>query len=487
MEVIQASADLVLNVLSNVGRLLDDVMEDGLCVVGRAGDLGLTASENGAELKAAIGSSPRIARIIKDVLLVVGSYRLHRAKFELLDATPTAQSIEKLHQANADRLYKLCVDLRGALIKVGQFASARLDLLPPAYIEVLSQLQDRVPPVPTETIVARIEEELGADLADLFGEFDDEPIAAASLAQVHGAVLADGTEVAVKVQLPGIEDTVAVDLAAFRLLSRALSQAFPQIDLVTVADELSRAVVGELDYCVEAASATTCRAQFEDRPEVAVPVIVESHSARRVLTMERFRGRRLVEFLDNTTDSGRRRILGELIHTYCAQIMDHGLFQADPHPGNFLVLPAESKKDEEAILGLLDFGCTMRFPAEVRRAYAELAGTIVTGDTNRMAELLDIAGFRTTDGTRDQLVLLAERFLDLFREDLGSDFTDMDPQDQLEKALKLAREIPVVSIPQDFVLLSRVFATLGGLMLKYKPSLSLYNIVLPYLARAMTP
>jgi ubiquinone biosynthesis protein len=167
--------------------------------------------------------------------------------------------------------------------------------------------------------------------------------------------------------------------------------------------------------------------------------------------------------------------------------MDHGLFQADPHPGNFLVLPAESKKDEEAILGLLDFGCTMRFPAEVRRAYAELAGTIVTGDTNRMAELLDIAGFRTTDGTRDQLVLLAERFLDLFREDLGSDFTDMDPQDQLEKALKLAREIPVVSIPQDFVLLSRVFATLGGLMLKYKPSLSLYNIVLPYLARAMTP
>jgi predicted unusual protein kinase regulating ubiquinone biosynthesis (AarF/ABC1/UbiB family) len=202
--------------------------------------------------------------------------------------------------------------------------------------------------------------------------------------------------------------------------------------------------------------------------------------------MERIDGERLLDFLDGCEGRGepgardRDRVFGILIRGFCEQVLVHGIFQADPHPGNFLVVPGP----DGPRLALLDFGCIERYEADVRARYAALAVAILARDEARMVELFEEIGFRSRDGSHDGLAAYAELFLAAFRDGIRLD-VDIDHGAQVERILELTGDDPIVEIPGHFVLLGRVFASLGGLLIRYRPEIQLSELLRPRLAAAL--
>jgi ubiquinone biosynthesis protein len=491
-DVADASLTLVSNVVGHVERLVDDVARDAGGVAREVGDLWSVTSARAATLTSAVRAAPRFTRVVGEILRIVAAYRWQAAmsdmRADVLGAETDAAALAALHARSARRLYELCVELRGGVLKLGQFASTRMDLLPDAYVAGLSRLQDRVPPVPFAAIAERVASALDAPIDAVFSRFDAEPIAAASLAQVHAAVLADGTPVVVKVQVPGVDELVEADLAALRVVAPVLQDLVPFIDLRTVAGELSRAVRAELDYVAEARHATAFATAFAGDVDVVVPRVFDACSSAEVLVFEHIRGERLTDYLDGCEGRGeagardRDRLFEILVRCFCTQVLEHGLLHADPHPGNFLVVSGA----DGPRLALLDFGCVQPYSAARRTAYAQLGLAVLTGDGARLAELFEAMGFRSRDGSPDTLRAFADLLLAAFRSDSASAVRDLDPRAAFEQVLHLTRDNPIVAIPGDFVLLGRVFAALGGLLMRYQPRLNLFRILMPLLARAVT-
>ena len=239
---------------------------------------------------------------------------------------------------------KRLVELGPAYVKLGQVLSTRPDLLPESYVAELARLQDDVTPIPVEQVVDVIESELGARLSKLFGDFDEKPLGAASLGQVHAATLRGGRSVVVKVQRPDIRPQLADDLEFFRELAGFLAahtEAGQRIDLVGVIQQLERALLDELDYRVEARNAASFRRALSGFPRLLIPRVIEAYTTERVLTTERIRGVKI----DTVSPLTRieyefRPVAEELTRAYLKMITIDGHFHADPHPGNvFVVLP----------------------------------------------------------------------------------------------------------------------------------------------------
>ncbi|HEU0036690.1 MAG TPA: AarF/ABC1/UbiB kinase family protein [Kofleriaceae bacterium] len=373
------------------------------------------------------------------------------------------------HRDLARRTASIAAQLRGGIAKLGQLASCRPDLVGPIWASELAALQDDVPPVDTAAIRARIEAELGQPIDAVFGSFDDEPLAAASLAQVHAATLRDGTRVVVKVQVPGIEHVIDADIAALRAVASALGE-LPGMDLPTIVGELARALAAELDYDAEAealrAFATTT---------AVVPVPFAALSTARVLTMTRLDGERLTAYLDRVEPAGRDRLLGALVDEVAQQILVRGHVHADPHPGNFLVTP-------DGTLAMLDFGCTLVLDRAERAAYARLVLAIAGGNDAAAARELAALGFVVDDP--DRLVELTRSLIGALRPDTAA--SDIDWQQAFAAQIAQAKQLGGLAIPRSFVLLGRVLATLAGLLATYRPQIQLYPVIARHLLAAAT-
>jgi ubiquinone biosynthesis protein len=371
------------------------------------------------------------------------------------------------HRELARRVATAAAELRGGVAKLGQLASCRPDLIGPIWARELAALQDEVPAVDAAAIRARIEAELGRPIAEVFAELDDAPLAAASLAQVHAGRLLDGTAVVVKVQVPGIEDVIAADIAALTALGGVIGPV-PGVDLPTLAAELGRALAVELDYQAEAVMLGRFAAAG-----TRVPRPIAAASSARVLTMTRVDGERLTACLERLPPAARDRVLGELVAEVAAQVLARGLVHADPHPGNFLVTA-------DGHLALLDFGCVLELTAAERAAYARLVLAIAAGDRAAVAARLAEAGFVAAEPER--LAALAASMVAALTP--GTSAAELDWEGAFAEQLAQARGLGGLIVPRSFVLLGRVLATVAGLLARYRPALQLHALIAPHLAAA---
>jgi ubiquinone biosynthesis protein len=461
------------NLKDSVEKLFKDLKSDAGGIKRDGADLGRALVGKMMPLVLAARSTPRATRIATEAAMIFGSYRFLDVRTRTL--SPEAVAIERkaVDQRAAERAVKAILEARGAMLKLGQFASTRRDLLPPVWIEALSRLQDQVPAIPFEGIVKRIDAELGPDR---FATIDETPLAAASLAQVHAATLPDGTRVAIKVQVPGIEEVVEGDLALLSLIVTTLGDLAKGLDLDPIVREMTRSVREELDYKLEAERTRRMAQDLAGDTSVHVPAVHEDLSTARVLVLERIDGERLTDYLDRAVETGDRgaidRILTALVRTYATQILALGRFQADPHPGNFLVEPGGR-------LALVDFGAIETLSAEERQGYAGLIAAMMARDRKGAGQVMALLGFQSSDP--DQLYQMADLILDAFRPDADRPLAEINPREAFDQALALARSSQI-RIPHHFVQLGRALAALTGLLLAYKPAIDLHALVAPHAA-----
>ncbi|MCX4513117.1 AarF/ABC1/UbiB kinase family protein [Streptomyces sp. NBC_01619] len=306
----------------------------------------------------------------------------------------------ELQQRTAEQLFKVLGELKGGAMKFGQamsvFESALPEEVAGPYRAALTKLQDAAPPMPTRTVHEALAERLGEDWRELFLEFEDKPAAAASIGQVHRAVWHDGREVAVKVQYPGAGEALLSDLSQLSRFARLLGPLIPGMDIKPLITELRDRVSEELDYSLEARAQREHAAEFADDPDVLVPDVV--HQADQVLVTEWIDGIPLAEVISDGTQEQRDRA-GQLLARFLfSGPARTGLLHADPHPGNFRLLPApgaaEGGEDPgEWRLGVLDFGTVDRLPGGLPRTIGDSLRMTLEGRADEVYGVLCEEGF----------------------------------------------------------------------------------------------
>jgi predicted unusual protein kinase regulating ubiquinone biosynthesis (AarF/ABC1/UbiB family) len=301
----------------------------------------------------------------------------------------------ELQQRTAEQLFKVLGELKGGAMKFGQalsvFESALPEEIAGPYRAALTKLQDAAPPMPTRTVHAVLRERLGADWHELFREFEDKPAAAASIGQVHRGVWHDGREVAVKVQYPGAGEALLSDLNQLSRFARLLGPLIPGMDVKPLIMELKDRVSEELDYGLEAQAQQAHAEEFGDDPDVVVPRVV--HQCDQVLITEWIDGVPLSEVISQGTREQRDRA-GQLLARFLfSGPARTGLLHADPHPGNFRLLPGGPEGEDDWRLGVLDFGTVDRLPGGLPATIGESLRMTLAGQAEAVHELLCEEGF----------------------------------------------------------------------------------------------
>ena len=351
----------------------------------------------------------------------------------------------------------------GLLLKAGQYLSTRSDVLPAAYIEPLTRLQDRVPPHPYRVVRGVIREELGGDPDEIFERFWRRPVASGSLAQVHRAVLRGGRHVAVKVQRPEIAAALRADLRNLRIAAQAIERLEGRLGLGLLLDELEEAVPRELDFQREARSAAALARDFAADERVRIPEVIRARP--RVLVTEFVSGIKV-------TDLRRLRRRGvqasavarTLLDAYARQLLVHGRFHCDPHPGNLLVVPREGAAgDRNFQLVFVDFGLVEELPAEFRSRVLELASRVLAGDSEGAASALTALGLETEDPESDTIVRIASLLIEFVRRKREGD-ASLGTRDIGEELAAALRADPLARMPAHLWLIGRVLALLRGVL-----------------------
>jgi len=381
----------------------------------------------------------------------------------------------------ARALYRSAVRMQGMLIKACQFIATRADVLPDAWVNTLSGLHDRVPPHPFATIRARIENELGRPLEAVFAEFDPAPLAAASLAQVHAARLHDGRRCAVKVQYPGIEGIVRADLRNLAVILRVLAWLERDFDFRVLSREAFKYIPMELDFEHEADNCETIARNLAARADVVVPRLYRELSTRRVLVMELVEGIKVTDVAAlERAGIDKQAVAQKLMEVFCEQVLRDGFFHADPHPGNVMVQPGPR-------LVLLDFGLAKDFPPRFRDGIVRLTFSILTFDNAGIAAAFEQLGFRTRDGSPATLITLANLMLgNTIRR--GRAYADRQLIEEFSAELPRALRVnPIVEVPADVLLVTRVMGLLSGLGKTLDSRVDLFATIMPYAHHLLAP
>jgi ubiquinone biosynthesis protein len=346
-------------------------------------------------------------------------------------------------------------------LKFGQVLAMRRDLLPAAYIAELEQLHDQLPAIGFNAVRNTIENGLGAPLADMFATFDETPLAAATIAQVHEATLHGGRRVAVKVQRPDLEEMISTDIAAMTCLVAMGERLFPRLrafDLPVLVSEFSSSLNRETDFSHEARSIMLFRSALSDIPDLWIPEVVAECSSGSVITMDFSDGER-VDLYARSHPDAMPRLIHTLVRLTLQTIFEEGLFHADPHPGNVLVLP-------DGRLSLLDFGMTGELDETMRESLSLLLEAVVKGDARAVTDAyLEMAPQGSEKVNRASLLMDIKAVLyEIHRSDLA----EVSIGDSFDSLLKAGSRHGVHN-PGEFFLLTRTFVILESMIRELDP------------------
>ncbi|HXE96003.1 MAG TPA: AarF/UbiB family protein [Dongiaceae bacterium] len=346
-------------------------------------------------------------------------------------------------------------------LKLGQVLALRRDLLPGSYIKELELLHDQLPALGIDAVRAKVESELGAPLTELFAEFGETPLAAATIAQVHEATMHDGRRVAVKVQRPDLEEMIATDIAALTYLAALGESLFPRLralDLPVLVSEFASSLNRETDFSHEARSIMLFRAALADISDLWIPDVVSECSSESVLTMEFSAGERIDLYATKHPEE-MPRLINTLVRLTLQTIFEEGLFHADPHPGNVLVLP-------DGRLSLLDFGMTGELDEQMRDSLTLLLEAVVKGDARAATDAyLEMAPQGSEKVNRAALLLDIKAVLyEIHRSDLA----EVSIGDSFDSLLRAGSRHGVHN-PGEFFLLTRTFVILESMIRELDP------------------
>ena len=426
-----------------------------------------------------IWRSYRVARLLFRTLWIMyrERNRVMRARARgHLDARPDIDAL----RAVLREFRKTALALGGLLIKLGQFLSARADLLPAEALAELAQLQDEVPAEPFSDIQGVIERELGAPMDDLFERVDREPSGSASLGQVHRARLHDGREVAVKVQRPDVARIVRTDLSTLRFVLAVVRRIAPSademIDVRALYREFSRTVYEELDYQREGRNAERFARLFADDSTIGVPRIVWNHSTRRVLTLEWVDGIKITHLAQlDVAGVDRVALAKKLVGAYFKQVLEVGFFHADPHPGNIFVEPLE----DGVRLNFVDFGMMGSITPRMREGVRDGFLGVVEQDASLVVRGLATLGFIGEHARLEAIEQAVAMMLAQFSNISFGELREVDPADVMTDIEALLYDQPF-RLPAQFAFLGRALSMLVGLATTLSPEFNFMDVATPY-------
>ncbi|OUL25537.1 AarF/ABC1/UbiB kinase family protein [Nostoc sp. 106C] len=385
--------------------------------------------------------------------------------------------VVKNDRRRAAQLRELLTRLGPAYIKIGQALSTRPDLVPPAFLEELTKLQDQLPPFPNEIAYQFIEEELGAPPEEIYSELSPEPIAAASLGQVYKGKLKTGEEVAVKVQRPDLREGITIDLYILRRLAGWAKKTFKRVrsDLVGILDELGDRIFEEMDYIHEGENAERFFQLYGHMKDVYVPKIYWEYTNRRVLTMEWINGIKLTQAAEIKAKGIDARYLIEVgVQCSLRQLLEHGFFHADPHPGNLLATL-------DGKLAYLDFGMMSEIKPPQRYGLIEAIVHVVNRDFEGLAKDYVKLDFLSPE---TDLTPIIPAFAKVFAEAQGASVAELNIKSITDELSALMYEYPF-RVPPYYALIIRSLVTLEGIAIYIDPNFKVLSEAYPYVAKRL--
>lgn len=408
-------------------------------------------------------------------------------------------------QRIAARFRRLAIELGGVMIKVGQWLSARLDILPPEITSELAGLQDEVAAEPFSAVRAVIETEFNRPLEALFAYVETEPVAAASIGQVHRAGLltpeesnaspADSIPVVIKVQRPNIEIIVSTDLRALRVVGRWVNLYPPvrrRANVPALLEEFSRTLNEEIDYLHEAKNAETFRANFSDQVDVVVPHIFWTYTTRRVLTLEEVGGIKITDTAAiRAAGIDPAQVASRLFDIYLKQILEDHFFHADPHPGNLFVLPGAYGDEGTSTpwqLVFVDFGMAGEVTPQILNGLRELIIAVGQQDANRVVQAYQIMGVLLPGADLDLLRQANQRAFERFWGKSTSELMQLSTQEAMAFVAEfrdLLYDAPF-QLPDNLILLGRCLSILSGICTGLDENFNVWINVVPYARRLVS-
>jgi ubiquinone biosynthesis protein len=401
------------------------------------------------------------------------------------------------HETTAQELHDLTIELEGLFIKLCQLIGVQAQLVPPAYSRILGRFYDRVPPRPFKRLVRGIERALGQPLDAVFASVERTPIASASLAQVHRAVLHDGSEVVLKVQYPEVARLVRIDLATVKQFAKRVPLPSTIVDASQLLDELTHFLELELDFERESESTERMRKLFVDDERIRVPRVYTEYTSRKLLVLEYLDGLPVTDLEALRTSGVDLRAFGEAIAAlYSEMIFERGFFHGDPHPGNLLVLPG-------GVVGLVDFGLAKELPHDFGPGMARMFARSYSGDAEGALEAARELGFNLDELSPELLDELVRGIMS----GRGTDLSESAPRRQRrgprrggrgahrqerERLNRLAEAGEKLIIPPHFALVGRTVMLLSGLLQSLAPGerlmeTTMRRALLTHAAAAFTP
>jgi predicted unusual protein kinase regulating ubiquinone biosynthesis (AarF/ABC1/UbiB family) len=430
----------------------------------------------------------RFLKAYRTTFIVIASYLWLQLLGRVFGRAYFDVRLSATHRRNATRIERTIVDLQGLFIKVGQLISIMTNFLPEEFRKPLETLQDQVPARPLREIRRRITAELGAEPDALFAQFDDVPLASASLGQVHRARLRDGSEVVVKVQHADIDEIVHIDLKTIWRIMVIVRWFVPITGLDIIYRQVREMIEAELDFVREAAFMQRIGQNLRPEERVVVPTVHEPMCTVRVLTSTYCEGTKIsdIERID-AWGIDRTELAKRLVRAYCRMIFIDGLYHADPHPGNILI-------QRDGTIVLLDFGAVAELSPAMKQGIPDLLEAVIKRDTAGIYRALRAMGFigqgREAEDASERIVeYFHRRFQDEVQlESLNLKDIKIDPQVGLENILDLRRQdisirelTSAFQVPKDWVLLERTILLMSGLCTHLDPNMNPMQVIRPYL------